>query len=468
MTIKDKRLGIELFAISLATFLFAGCSTLCNVADSAKTIAEKPIANVEEVKKEIDSVKPINGDLIKVNVNYAKSPVEYKVGEVVDLKISLDTNGQAIPENYTLSCKIDKDFGKAEEVAVSAKDGVLPLSITLDKPGFVRLRVYLKDANGKAITRVQEYWGSKKNVSELYDSSVGFSVADIKQAIDEPADFDEFWNGQKEKFAAVRMEVLEKTFLKKSNGFDVYKVKVACAGPRPVTGFLVVPENAEEKSCPVKVTLKGYGYGGATDIPDWETPNKIVFSINAHGFELMASSEYYSEFRESIKSNGYEYAQDPAQNSDPEAAYFNGMVARLLRALEYVKSLPEWNGKDLIVEGGSQGGLQAAWAAALDSDVSECFSNITWCCDLYARTAGRIHGWAPQWVPALGYYDAVNHAKRIKCKVVINRAGLGDYTCPPASLAVFFNNISSTQKTIVWYEDSTHGFVPKAGKTYAY
>ena len=96
----------------------------------------------------------------------------------------------------------------------------------------------------------------------------------------------------------------------------------------------------------------------------------------------------------------------------------------------------------------------------MDPDVTEADSSITWCCDFAGPTIGRLGGWRPQYVPALGYYDAANHGKRIKCKTVISRAGLGDYTCPPSGLAVLYNNIKAPKK-IKWVQGSTHGFVPK-------
>ena len=81
-----------------------------------------------------------------------------------------------------------------------------------------------------------------------------------------------------------------------------------------------------------------------------------------------------------------------------------------MRSLEFIKTLPQWNGKDLIASGGSQGGLQTIWAAALDPDVTRGESGVTWCCNI----AGNVlyQGWYIPWVKELGYYDAVNHDRR--------------------------------------------------------
>ena len=44
----------------------------------------------------------------------------------------------------------------------------------------------------------------------------------------------------------------------------------------------------------------------------------------------------------------------------PLAAYFPAMVLRVMRALDYVTSRPEWSRQDLLVQGTFQDGLQAS------------------------------------------------------------------------------------------------------------
>ena len=71
-------------------------------------------------------------------------------------------------------------------------------------------------------------------------------------------------------------------------------------------------------------------------------------------------------------------------------------------------------------------------------------------------------GWYIPWTESMGYYDAVNFAKRIPatCRTVIPRAGLGDYCCPPMGLAKLWNNIHAGNKSVVWVQGSEHGYVP--------
>ncbi|NMA46826.1 MAG: hypothetical protein GX945_09725, partial [Lentisphaerae bacterium] len=49
---------------------------------------------------------------------------------------------------------------------------------------------------------------------------------------------------------------------------------------------------------------------------------------------------------------------------------------RVMRSLDFVKTLPEWNGRDLIVVGSSQGGGQAIAAAGLDPQVTLCVAAV--------------------------------------------------------------------------------------------
>ena len=146
------------------------------------------------------------------------------------------------------------------------------------------------------------------------------------------------------------------------------------------------------------------------------------------------------------------------------------MTYRVMRGLQYLKSRPEWDGKTLVVEGGSQGGLQSIWAAALDSDVTECRPFIPWNCNIGGPAAGRARGdWHIPWVPALGYYDAANMARRIPktCRVDVTWAGLGDYICPPFGVAAFYNNLTCPKK-IKWVQGATHFRWPPDPKSYAH
>ena len=136
------------------------------------------------------------------------------------------------------------------------------------------------------------------------------------------------------------------------------------------------------------------------------------------------------------------------------------MTLRVLRALEFIKAQPEWDGRTLVVVGGSQGAFQALLAAALDPDVSQCVAAKPWLCDLGGVTLGRLKGWRPDHTPALDYFDPVHHARRIRCETLLS-IGLGDYVCPPSGVAVLFNNIpADVPKRLEYRPGETHSHTP--------
>ena len=354
------------------------------------------------------------------------------------------------------------DDGKRETGMVELVPGKSAIVRTsLATPGFVRMQAEL--TNHKRVVLRQKvksgyHKGKLQNIS--FDGGAGVEPEKLRPAAEEPADFDAFWARQKEKLAQVPVKYTMTKVSKPGAKVEVFAVSVDCAGPRPVTGYLTMPAGAKDKSLPAYANYHGYGTG-IQKAPASGPRDRIRLTINAHGYELGKDADYYKDFFSGIKSNGRNYAFDPKQNSDPETAYFNGMALRVMRGLQFLKALPQWNGKDLVSTGGSQGGLQTIWAAALDPDVTLANSGITWCCDFAGpNLKKRLKGWRPEYVPALNYYDCVFHAKRIKCPVKITRAGLGDYTCPPSGLAILYNNLKAPKK-IRWVQGSTHGFVPE-------
>ena len=398
------------------------------------------------------------------------NPVDYKCGEpIVFTLYSENIAADAIPEGTQIKWMRKGDDGKYEEGFAPFKAGAtLCVTTKMDIAGFIRLEATVKDAQGKTVLRDKNApgspaWAPTKEV--FFDGGAGIDVANIVQEVAEPADFDKYWSRQKAELAKVPVKA-DRKFVKTVNKCCIYKVSVDCAGPRPVTGYLFIPEGAAAQSCKARLGLQGYGFD-KQGCPEWASwgcvgNKEIFFEINAHGYELDREPEYYKEFEKGIRTEKYTYAFSPEENANPDTAYFHGMVFRVLRALQYLKTLPEWNGKDLIAEGGSQGGLQTSWAAGLDPDVTLARPSITWGCD-FAMTSGarkRLKGnWYIPYAKGLDYYDSINHIKRAKCPVEITRAGLGDYTCPPSGLAAYFNAIKSP-KSIRWVQGSRHGFVP--------
>ena len=387
----------------------------------------------------------------------------YTIYEPIEFLIELDLGGQELEKGYMLEWKCVGDDGCEQQGRAPATEP-LRVSAVLDRPGFVRVTARLLDPFGQVVT-VPGKNGDAGRV--FFDGGAGVDVDQIR-SLPEPPDFGEFWARQLAKLDEVPLSVNYMTEVPSPvEGVKVYAVSVACPGPAPVTGYLAVPAAAAEHSLPAEVRFQGYSTN-LQNVSRWLSNDRIILEINAHGYDLVKAhdpetgSQYHQEYVDALRSGKYSYAFDPAQNRDPETAYFNGMALRVLRALQFVKSLPEWNGRELTARGGSQGGLQTIWAAALDHDVTLALPEVPWCCDLAGKSCGRASvTWGIPYVKELNYYDCVQMARHIPatCTVKVTRAGLGDYTCPPSGIAAFYNNLLCP-KEIAWVQGSTHGFVP--------
>lgn len=402
--------------------------------------------------------------------------IDYEPNETMTFTLTLK-NAKPFPAGtYFINWKRTGDDGKRQEgKAELSAEKPLTIKTSLAEPGFVRIEAVVVDAKGKQYRkqlhvdantpegkRALNRW-ERADKRVFFDGGAAVHPEKL-QSVPEPADFDDFWAKRKARLAKVPMNPVVK-LAKENDVSKVYTFTVLCAGPRPVTGWYTVPKKPGKY--PARISFHGYGAHFVQSVPSGGPDDAVTMFINAHGYELGREDEYYTEFYNSIKSNGKTFGLDSQwQNKSTDTAYFGWMCYRIMRALQFIKSMPEWNGKDLKASGGSMGGLQTMWAAGLDPDVSEACPGIPWCCDMGGRETLKRNGttWGVGETEALRYFDPVNMAKRVskKCKLTVTRAGLGDYCCPPSGVAILYNNLTC-DKTINWVQGSTHGHVPPQG-----
>lgn len=414
-----------------------------------------------------------------------KDPLSYKPGEEMVFTITPESLDGEIPEGaYELWWKISDDFGGSEQGRVPFTGEPFVCRARLDRPGFVRVEAYVDEVEthshyhkkflGDATTpegqkAMNDF--EKKPKSVFFDGGAAVLPGELP-ATNEPDDFDAFWTNQFARLdlVPIKADLVETDYV--NDKVRCWAVRIDCAGLRPVTGYLLIPKAADD-GAKFPARLETHGYNGnsfSPNKPGWRDAGQIVLNINAHGLKLPEFGATEADRKAlywEARSNGKTYAFDPEQNADPETAYFNGMVLRVKRALQYLKTRPEWDGENLIASGGSQGGLQTIWAAGCGEGVTRAAAGIPWCCDMEMNTArlerkASSNSWYIPWTESMGYYDAVNFAKRIpaSCHVEITRAGLGDYTCPPMGIAKLWNAIHKGNRKILWVQGSQHGYTP--------
>ena len=290
---------------------------------------------------------------------------------------------------------------------------------------------------------------------------------------DEPADFDAFWKGRRAELDKIPVKAVRTVEKPDPKYPDIlcYDVQVDCAGTAPVSGYLCMPKNAKPKSLPAMVMFHGAGVLSAKKHPEYAA-HALVFNINAHGLPNGKHPSFYKKIGATTLKT-----YRVADLDDRNKVYFGGMFMRVMRALDYVRTLPEWDGKNLIAMGGSQGGAQALAAAALDPLVTLCCAHIPALGDLGGAKAGRRPGWPihlpanprrwddPEVIAETAYLDGVFFARRIKCPVYLS-AGLIDQTCVPSAVYSVYNSFADgVEKHIEFNPRSGHSTVSfgKAG-----
>ena len=397
-----------------------------------------------------------------------KSEPFFKTGEKVILTGEVFDDGKpAVDQNVsvtlTSNTKTVKRIGKVK----AGKP--FTFEYTPDAPGWLSLRIYALDEKGKHITFKTKRYGRTISKSCYGGYGVMIEPEKLTAAKAEPADFDEFWNKVKTELAAVPMKVIEKKQIPNKKA-DLFNVKIACAGEKPVSGCLSLPKNAKPKSLPAMLYFHGAGVSSASTSTARAVQGFIYFDVNAHGIENCMPAKYYGDLRNNfyLPKNKIGYPHWGKENRD--TFYFKGMYMRVMRALEYVKSLPEWDGKHLIVSGGSQGGAQVLAAAGLDKDITLARCEVPAMCDHSGCLAGHMSGWPKLYkatqdgkpdktevAECAGYFDGVHFAKRVKCPIYFSTGGF-DFTCPPSSVYKAYNNVpDGVVKHIAYIPDGNHG-----------
>lgn len=365
-----------------------------------------------------------------------KNALAYRASEEAEFTLTLRENGKTVRPDGVIKYAVETD-GRAGRVLGEAPSGE-PLKI----------RAFCKTAGFARLTaRLYRKSGEPYPECGAFDGGAGFDTGMIRPATPLPCDIDEYRKNILDKINSVSPVLLEKRELpSKREGFELYDVKIACAGGAPVSGYLTLPTGDAPLKC--KVGYKGYGV--TFPEPEYEDGTAYLFT-NAHGFENGREAEYYSSLAAGALKD---YGMSKTENARPETSYFYNMIVRAATALRFMQTLKAWNGRDLIAHGGSQGGMQALNAASLVEECSLCDVFVPWMCDVGAKARGRMRYAAPDFARGLCYFDGATAARYIKCKTVV-RAGLGDYTCQPSGIVAMYNMLKC-EKSITFVQNMIH------------
>lgn len=371
----------------------------------------------------------------------------FRCGEAIGFQFRLFENG--VPASGKIMEYTLHKNGFPVETKRAPGDQTLKIQTSLDKPGWVWVRVFALNEKGERIKKVRGWF---------VNSFAGAMVEPekLRQNDSEPADFDAFWSAQRKKLDQVPVREISRIPVEAPQGLnnraDHFIVTVACAGPKPLTGILSIPKNAKPHFLPAIAIFQGAGVYRSSFNRQY-VEGAIILHVNAHGIPPLEKPEFYTALNQNELKN---YAHQ--NKTDREKFYFNGMYLRVMRAFDYLKALPEWDGKRLISMGGSQGGAQSLAGAALDPAVTFCWSSVPAMGDHAGILAGRRPGWPGLFnnpkgdqkiLKTAAYYDNNNFARRIRCEIIM-LTGFSDFVCPPTSVYTAFHNLPETTRKALY------------------
>ena len=372
----------------------------------------------------------------------------YQVGDSATFSIKFNVKPYPA-EGVAITYRLGPDMLEGAEHAATVPQQGLRLPVPAPtQPGFVRLLV-------KATVQGKLEEGR---------ATAAFSPQDIVPVQQEPADFDQFWQAQKRALAAVEpqftltpapalsTELVEVSYLSFQN-----VAQPPGGRPTRIYGVLSVPRGAGPY--PAVLQVPGAGVRGYKGTPEMAAKGYITLQIGIHGIPVNLPDELYQQLNIGALESYNRYNLD-----NPNAYYYRRVYLGALRALDYLAQHPKWDGKNLLAQGGSQGGQLAIMASALDPRVSATVASYP----AYSDVTGYLHGRAGSWpglfrqdakgqvqdqpvaakVATSAYYDTVNFARRLRAPVLYY-AGFNDMVTPPTSTRAVFNVITAPREMVL-------------------
>lgn len=376
-----------------------------------------------------------------------------KANETAKITVKLFKNDKpAIGETLRITTKWETATVKKEDVVFDGNPIVT--TYTSDKPGWVYWGYQVLDADKKPIPEPGKQVRQKIKKDLLFEAGAIFDADKIVAVSNRPDDFEQFWKDEMAKVKALPIEAkltpLELPNKSHKGKIELYSVVINCIGNNPVTGYFAMPVERKDKSLPIIIDFQSKTWSdGSKGVPCHTAlkANALAFYMTWHGMETGHPAEWY------VEQKKIHYALDFQTDINDNVKWiYHNMFYRVLRTLDYMKTRPEWNGKDLIVRGGSLGGIETIAAAALDADVTMALISVPGSCDYNAMASGRrmpAFGVEtaksivkkPDVVRTLALHDAISFAPMIKCETYVC-TGFADELCFPSNVFSFYNALT--------------------------
>lgn len=278
-------------------------------------------------------------------------------------------------------------------------------------------------------------------------------LADLREyrpEVEEPSDFDRFWQTTLEESRAVDAAVVSRRVDAGMSLVDTYDITFPGFRGEPIKGWLNVPPGARHG-----LVIEYNGYGGGRGLPHerlrWAAAGYAHFFMDIRG----QGSAWGSGGE--TPDHGEMPAAVPGFMTrgilDPELYYFRRLFTDAVRAVDAMRSLETVPASEIVLVGSSQGGGLAIAVSALVPGVRATLASVPFLChferavgmattDPYAEIVRYLavhRGHETAAFRTLSYFDAVTFARRATNPALFASA-LMDPVCPPSTVFAAANS----------------------------
>ncbi|NOY95652.1 MAG: acetylxylan esterase [Chlorobi bacterium] len=383
--------------------------------------------------------------LVTVIVSPNHADWTYNKGESAEFKITVLKNEvplNGIKVEYKIMPeKMDPIKSGTETIK---KESVTVKSGKIKKAGFIRCLASV-EVDGK------EYHST---------ATAGFSPGKIEPTTQLPNDFKAFWNNAKKELAKIPVKpVLTLIPERCTDAVDVYHVRLDNIQGK-IYGILCKPKKPGKYPAILHVP----GAGVRPYYGDVENAAKgvITFQIGIHGIPVNLKPEVYNDLKAGVLRR-----YTLINLGDKDKYYYKRVYLGCVRAVDFIFGLDAFDGKNIAVTGGSQGGALSIITTGLDKRIKSLAALYPALCDLTGYLHGRAGGWPhlfrdeytnkPEKIETSKYYDVVNFARFVKVPGWYSW-GYNDPTCPPTSMYSAYNVIKAPKELHIFQETGHWSF----------
>ncbi|HKV40052.1 MAG TPA: acetylxylan esterase [Blastocatellia bacterium] len=386
----------------------------------------------------------------------------YSVGEKLGWTITLP-KGTTAPESeyrYTIK-KNNQDVIKTGRIEVAALPATIETKV--DEPAMVYVEISAAGDQAPAGEKGTGKHGAGGHMA------AGAAVAPerLQPSVPRPAGFDQFWESK----IKLLKEIPENAVLTAKDsgrpGVEYATIRMDHINGTHVYGQIAKP--TREGKFPALVIFQWASPPYPLQkqwVTDRAAEGWLALNIEPHDVLPDQPPSYYSALPAELKN------YQAIGRDDRDKNYFLQMYLADYRAVEYMASRPDWNGKTLVVMGTSMGGQQSLSVAGLDEKITHVIVNEPAGCDSNGPLHGRASGY-PNWpsnnpkiMETALYFDAVNFASHIKATSLV-AMGFVDTTAPPVGIWTAFNQIRGPKEAVPMI-DSPHNHLATPAEQFPY